>query len=71
MDLAELTTEFVSGADQWSLEVQIVRSPKFKNLGFLEGFVLNLVCKSFSTLTCCMLHLLFNIPFSYLLKPFP
>lgn len=47
MDLAELTTEVVSGADQRSLEVQIFRSPKLKNLGFLEGFVVSFVCKSF------------------------
>jgi hypothetical protein len=63
MNLAELTIEVVSGADQRSLEVQIFLSPIFKNLGFLEGFVLNFVCKSFFTLPCCMVHLLFNISF--------
>jgi len=63
MDMGELTTEFVCAADKWSLEVQIFQSPKLKNLGSLEGFILNFVCKSFFTLTCFMLHLLFNIFF--------
>lgn len=64
-------TEVISGTDLRSLEVQIVRSPKLKKLDSLEGFILNFVWKSFFTLTCCMLHLLFKISFSYLLKPFP
>ena len=49
--------EVVSGGDQRSLEVQIVRSPKFNILGFLEGFVLNFVCKFFFSplpAVCCI-----------------
>jgi hypothetical protein len=63
MDMGELTTEVVSGADQRSLEVQIVRSPKFKNLGSLEGYILNFVFKSFFPplpAVCCIYFLMYH-----------